>query len=396
VAASSLEVAHIFRLYGEEYRREHRLCRPQLRTMRAIETCRTAALGGHVDECEQCGSRTISYNSCRNRHCPKCQSLDKERWLEQRRGELLPVPYFHVVFTVPHKLNPLALANPKWFYDLLFASASQTLLEIAADPKHLGARIGVLAVLHTWSQTLELHPHLHCIVPGGGLSLDGERWVPTSRPDYLLPVQVLAALFRGKFLAGVKAAQKSGQLILPEPLQEPANFQALLDRLYRKTWVVYSKPPFGSPEQVLAYLARYTHRVAISNPRLVRLDGGRVTFTYKDYSQGGRVREMTLPVMEFIRRFLLHVLPESFVRIRYFGLLSNRQRKHNLARCRELLAGQSVEVAIPSGAFEDWRARMIRLTGRDPTVCPVCGRGHLRRVEEIPAMRCGPPGRSPP
>jgi hypothetical protein len=391
-----LEVAHIFRLFGEQYRREHRLSRPQLRAMRAIEICRTAALGGHVDECEQCGARTISYNSCRNRHCPKCQSLDKERWLEQRSGELLPVPYFHVVFTVAHELNPLALANPRWFYDLLFASASQTLLEVAADPKHLGARIGVLAVLHTWSQALELHPHLHCIVPGGGLSLNGQRWVSTSRPNYLLPVQVLAALFRGKFLAGVKAAHKAGQLILPESFQAQVSFQALLDRLYRKTWVVYSKPPFGSPEQVLAYLARYTHRVAISNPRLVRLDDDRVSFTYKDYRQGGRVREMTLPAEEFIRRFLLHVLPESFVRIRYFGLLSNRHRKRNLARCRELLAGElPAEIETPAEA-EGWRARLLRLTGRDPTVCQVCSRGHLRRIEELPAVSFNPPGRSPP
>ena len=394
-APSGLEVAHIFRLYGEEYRQEHRLSRPQLRAMRAIEVCRTAALGGHVDECGQCGARTISYNSCRNRHCPKCQSLDKERWLAQRCGELLPVPYFHVVFTVPHELNPLALANPKWFYDLLFASASQTLLEIAADPRHLGARVGVLAVLHTWSQTLELHPHLHCIVPGGGLSLDGQRWIPTNRPDYFLPVQILAALFRGKFLAGLKAARTAGQLILPEPLQDDASFQILLDRLYRKTWVVYSKPPFGSPEQVLAYLARYTHRVAISNPRLVRLDGSRVTFTYKDYSQGGRVREMTLPVEDFVRRFLLHILPESFVRIRYFGLLSNRQRQHNLARCRELLSSPpAAEIELPE--VEGWRERLMRITGRDPTVCQVCGQGHLRRVEELPAIRFGPPGRSPP
>jgi hypothetical protein len=396
-ASSGLEVAHIFRLYGEEYRQEHRLSRPQMRAMRAIEICRTTALGGHVYKCDECGEQKISYNSCRNRHCPKCQSLDKERWLEQRSGELLPVPYFHVVFTLPHELNPLALANPKRFYDLLFASASQTLLEIAADPKHLGARIGVLAVLHTWSQTLELHPHLHCIVPGGGLSLDGQRWVPTRRPNYFLPVQVLAALFRGKFLAGVKAAHKAGQLILPESLRDPASFQALLDRLYLKTWVVYSKPPFGSPEQVLAYLARYTHRVAVSNPRLVRLDGGRVTFTYKDYSQGGRVREMTLPAEEFIRRFLLHVLPESFVRIRYFGLMSNRHRKRNLARCRELLTGQpAAEVKTPLVAQEDWRARLVRLTGRDPTICPVCGQGHLRLVEELPAAPFDAPGRSPP
>lgn len=393
--ASILEVAQIFRLYGEEYRRKHRLSRPQLRAMRAIEACRTAALGGHVDECEQCGARTISYNSCRNRHCPKCQSLDKERWLEQRCDELLPVPYFHVVFTVPHELNPLALANPKWFYDLLFASASRTLLEIAADPRRFGARIGVLAVLHTWSQTLELHPHLHCIVPGGGLSLDGQRWVPTSRPDYFLPVQVLAALFRGKFLAGVKTAYQTGQLILPESLRDPASFQALVDRLYGKSWVVYSKPPFGSPEQVLAYLACYTHRVAISNSRLGRLEGGRVTFNYKDYSQGGRGREMTLPVEEFIRRFLLHVLPESFVRIRYFGLLSNRHRKQNLTRCRELLAGQPA-AEVEASSQENWRARLMRLTGRDPTICPVCGQGHLRRVEELPPVRFDPAGRSPP
>ena len=397
-ASSGLEVAHLFRCYGEEYRQAHRLSRPQLRTMRAIEICRTAALGGHVEECDQCGARTIRYNSCRNRHCPKCQSLDKERWLEQRRNELLPVPYFHVVFTVPHELNPLAVPNPKWFYDLLFASASQTLLEIAADPKRLGARIGVLAVLHTWSQTLELHPHLHCIVPGGGLSLDGERWVPTRRQNYLLPVQVLAVLFRGKFLAGVKAAQQADQLILPESLQDQGNFQDLLDRIYAKTWVVYSKPPFGSPEQVLAYLARYTHRVAISNPRLIRLADGRVSFTYKDYSQGARVREMTLPAEEFIRRFLLHVLPESFVRIRYFGLLSNRHRKRNLARCREWLTGQPVAEIETSSALvpEDWRARLTRLTGRDPTVCPVCGWGHLRLAEELPAVPFDAPGRSPP
>jgi hypothetical protein len=390
-----LEVAHIFRLYGEDYRQSHRLSRPQLRAMRAIEICRTAALGGHVDECDQCGARKISYNSCRNRHCPKCQSLDKQRWLEKRCSELLPVPYFHVVFTVPQELNPLALANPRWFYDLLFDSASKTLLEIAADPKHLGARIGALAVLHTWSQTLELHPHLHCIVPGGGVSLDGQRWV-SSRPDYFLPVQVLARLFRGKFLAGVKAAFQAGRLRLPEALQDPASFQALIDRLYAKAWVVYSKPPFGSPEQVLAYLARYTHRVAISNSRLVRLAGGRVTFTYKDYTQGGRVREMTLPVAEFIRRFLLHVLPEGFVRIRYYGLLANRNRQRTLARCRELLAAATPAEPSEAPSQEGWQARLARLTGTDPTLCPQCGRGHLRRIEELAPVASDSPSRSPP
>jgi hypothetical protein len=241
----------------------------------------------------------------------------------------------------------------------------------------------VLAVLHTWGQTLDLHPHLHCIVPGGGLSPDGQRWI-SSRPDYFLPVQVLAPLYRGKFLAGVKAAYQAGQLKLPDSLQEPSRFQALLDRLYGKTWIVYSKPPFGSPEQVLAYLARYTHRVAITNSRLVRLEGDRVTFTYKDYTQGGRVREMTLPVTEFIRRFLLHVLPEGFVRIRYYGLLANRHREGNLQRCRELLAGQApaeLPAAVPAG--EGWQERLTRLTGRDPTRCPQCGQGRLRRIEDL-------------
>lgn len=391
-STSELEVAHILRLYGESYRETHRLSRPQLRAMRAIEICRTAALGGHIDECDQCGVRTISYHSCRNRHCPKCQGLETRRWLQQRCGELLPVPYFHIVFTVPEELNPLALANPKWFYGLLFDSATKTLLEIAADPKHLGAKIGVLSVLHTWSQTLLLHPHLHCIVPGGGLSLDRQRWI-ASREDFFLPIQVLARLFRGKFLAAVKEAWKAGRLLLPETLRDPFAFLNLLDRLYGKSWVVYSKPPFGSPEQVLAYLARYTHRIAISNSRLIRLENGQVTFTYKDYSQGGRRREMTLPAEEFIRRFLLHVLPERFVRIRYYGLLANRHRTGNLARCRELLAGE----ATASVQSEAWQARLARLTGKDPTLCPHCGRGHLRRVEDLePVPHTGAAGRSPP
>lgn len=398
VNTSGLEVAHIVRLFGEEYRQGHRLSRSQLRVLRAIEICRTAALGGHVDECEDCGVRTISYNSCRNRHCPKCQGLNRQKWLEERCGELLPVPYFHLVFTVPEELNVLALANPKWFYDLLFDSASKTLLEITADAKHLGAKIGVLAVLHTWSQTLLLHPHLHCIVPGGGLSPDRQRWI-ASREDYFLPIQVLARLFRGKFLAGVKEAWEAGGLTLPEELRDRFAFLNLLDRLYRKSWVVYSKPPFGSPEQVLAYLARYTHRVAISNPRLVRLEGDRVTFTYKDYAQGGRKREMTLPAEEFIRRFLLHVLPDGFVRIRYYGLLANRHRAANLKLCRELLAGSAIAgpaTAQPS-ASETWQARLTRLTGKDPTLCPQCGRGHLRRVEELsPARQAGLAGRPPP
>ena len=323
VVSSGLEVAHIFRLYGEEYRQTHRLCRGQLRAMGAIENCRTAVLGGHVYRCDQCGTEKICYNSCRNRHCPKCQNLDKERWLQKRRSELLPVPYFHVVFTLPEELNLLALGNPREIYDLLFHSASETLLEVAADPKHLGARLGILAVLHTWSQTLVLHPHLHCIVPAGGPSLDGKRWVAGSE-KFLLPVRVLAPVFRGKFLAGLKKLYQEGRLILTgsaEALRDPFEFHNLLGRLYRKSWWVYSKPPFGGPEIVLKYLARYTHRVALSNRRLVGLENDQVSFTYKDYSQDGRRREMALPAQEFIRRFLLHILPDRFVRIRHYGLL---------------------------------------------------------------------------
>ena len=391
--SSDLEVAHIFRLYGEAFRQKHRLCRVQLQAMRAIEDCRTAVLGGHLYRCEECGSEKNVYNSCRNRHCPKCQSLDKERWLKKRRNELLPVPYFHVVFTLPEELNVLALGNPEVIYDLLFHSASETLLEIAADPKHLGACLGILAVLHTWSQTLVLHPHLHCIVPGGGPSLDGERWMVASE-RFLLPVRVLAPVFRGKFLAGLKQLYQEGRLSLTggaEKLRDPFEFLNLLDRLYKKSWWVYSKPPFGGPEQVLKYLARYTHRVALSNHRLVALAEGKVTFTYKDYSQGGRRREMTLPVEEFIRRFLLHILPHRFVRIRYYGLFANRHRERQLERCRALLDAAPPASAPESDEREGWESVYQRVTGKDPTLCAECGHGHLQRVRKLPALARRPP-----
>lgn len=390
--SSDLEVAHILRLYGEAFREKHRLCRVQLQAMRAIEDCRTAVLGGHLYRCEECGSEKNVYNSCRNRHCPKCQNLDKERWLEKRRNELLPVPYFHVVFTLPEELNLLALGNPEVIYDLLFESASQTLLEIAADRKHLGARLGILAILHTWSQTLVLHPHLHCIVPGGGPSLDGERWMAASE-RFLLPVRVLAPVFRGKFLARLKQLYQEGRLSLTgeaEKLRDPFAFLNFLDRLYKKSWWVYSKPPFGGPEQVLKYLARYTHRVALSNHRLVRLADHQVTFTYKDYSQDGQRREMTLPVEEFIRRFLLHILPHRFVRIRYYGLFANRHRERQLERCRVLL--KAAPAPDPkSEEREDWESVYQRVTGKDPTLCAECGHGHLRRVRILPALARRPP-----
>jgi len=371
--SNGLEVADIVRRFGPAFRETNhgKLSRAHLRTLGAIETCRTAALGGHTYECAECGARKIVYNSCRNRHCPKCQSLEKERWLQERCAELLPVPYFHVVFTLPEELNPLALSHPRLLYNVLFQCASETLLEIAADPKHLGARIGVLAVLHTWGQKLTLHPHLHCIVPGGGLSIDGDWWVG-SRPDFFLPVPVLKKLFRGKVLAAIKAAVESGEL--------PSSPLPVLGRLYRKSWVVYCKPPFGSPEQVLAYLARYTHRVAISNQRLVRLEGEEVTFTWKDYARGQRLREMTLSGEEFLRRFLLHVLPERFVRIRYYGLLANRHREKALTLCREVLPGPP---APPKLTRSDWQSLLQSLTGLDPMRCEVCGHPALHLVGEL-------------
>jgi hypothetical protein len=375
-SSSGLEVANIVRRFGPAFREKYQgqLSRAHLRTLGAIENCRTAALGGHTYECAECGARKIVYNSCRNRHCPKCQSLEKEEWLEQRRAELLPIPYFHVVFTVPEELNPLAVSHPKLLYDLLFRCASETLLEIAADPKHLGARIGILAVLHTWSQKLTLHPHVHCIVTGGGLSIDGDRWVGC-RPDFFLPVRVLKKLFRGKLLAALKAAARSGEL--------PSTHLPDFDALYRKPWVVYCKPPFGSPEQVLAYLARYTHRVAISNSRLVRLEGEEVTFTWKDYADHDRMREMTLSGEEFLRRFLLHVLPDRFVRIRYYGLLANRNREKALELCRKVLAVPPVRKAQKM----DWNDRLQSLTGIDPMRCEVCGQKALRLVETVAPAR---------
>ena len=394
-AASGLEVADIFRQFGQEFRAQHPLSRQHLRVMSAIEQCRTPALGGQLYRCDQCGEERIVYHSCRNRHCPKCQSLDKERWLEQRRDELLPVPYFHLVFTLPEQINSLALANPRRSYDLLFRCASETLMEVATDPRHLGARIGVLAVLHTWSQRLTFHPHLHCIVPGGGPSLDRRRWVGC-RPDFFLPVRVLSRVFRGKFLDHLRAARQAGELRfvgLAEPLASPKVFEALIDQLYGQEWVVYCKPPFGGPEQVLQYLGRYTHRVAISSHRLLRLDGDHVVFTWKDYAAGSEVKEMALPAEEFIRRFLLHVLPEGFVRIRYYGLLACRHRKKELALCRALL-WQAPPEAEPTPV--DWQALVQRLTGLDPLLCPGCGLSRLRLMEEVPPERGRPQDRAPP
>jgi hypothetical protein len=337
-----LEVADIVRVAGDGFigRNERHLAWPQLKVLRAIRNCRTPALGGHLDRCSGCGHEAISYNSCRNRHCPKCQTNAREQWLAKRSEDLLPVPYFHVVFTLPHDLSGVALQNKKLVYDLLFRATAETLLEIAADPKHLGAKIGFLAVLHTWGQNLQHHPHIHCVIPAGGIAPDNARWIraPTS---FFLPVRVLSKVFRGKFVDGLKRlfqAHKLGFHGSLRGLAESKQFRNFLRQLFRKDWVVYAKRPFRGPEYVLQYLARYTHRVAISNHRLIGYEDGNVSFRYKDYAHGGKKRKMTVSADEFLRRFLLHVLPRGFVRIRHFGFLANRSRARLVAECRELLS----------------------------------------------------------
>jgi Putative transposase/Transposase zinc-binding domain len=342
------------------------------RVLRDIVACRTKDLGGHVEQCDRCGHRQIAYNSCRNRHCPKCQAKARAKWMAARQRDLLPVEYFHVVFTLPREMAAIARQNPATIYDILFRAASETLLQIARDPRHLGADIGLLAVLHTWGQNLDHHPHVHCVVPGGGLSPDRSRWI-SCPPGFFLSVNVLSRVFRGKFIDLLKHARRRGKLAFQGELASLAAdddaFNGYLTKSCREQWVVYSKPPFGGPEQVLKYLARYTHRVAISNHRLLKLEDGKVTFKWKDYADGSRRKLMTLDAVEFIRRFLLHVLPKSFVRIRHCGILANRVRAENLVRCRELLRATPPAVApIP---------------GDDPKLCEVCGKGVMIVVELI-------------
>ena len=336
-----LEVADIVRAQGNRFIRTS--CRwihwSHRKVLLAIARCRTAALGGHRDQCPRCGYRALSFNSCRNRHCPKCQSGARDRWIAARQSELLPVPYIHVVFTVPHHLAQLALVNKKVFYDLLFHATAETLLEVAADPEHLGAQIGFLAVLHSWGQNLLFHPHLHCLIPAGGLSPDHTRWIHPRYP-FFLPVGVLRRVFRGKFVDALQRRFQQRQLIFPgslRPLQNQKAFPAFLRPLFRHDWVVYAKPPFGGPHHVLGYLARYTHRIAITNHRLVAFTNNQVTFRWRDYAHGNRKRIMTVKAEEFLRRFLLHVLPRGFVRIRSFGFLANRRRAKLLSHCQQLL-----------------------------------------------------------
>jgi hypothetical protein len=374
-----LEVADLVRAAGGAFIERSRkwITWKHVKVLLAIRRCRTAALGGHLDECTRCGHRAISYNSCRNRHCPKCQAGARDRWLRARRQELLPTRYVHVVFTLPRELAPLALQNKKVIYNLLFRTSAETLLEVARDPRHLGAEIGFFSVLHTWSQKLELHPHVHCVVPAGGLSADGTRWIKT-RYDFFLPVKVLSRVFRGKFVAALKRAFRDGQLRFHgdlTPLAQPKTFSSWLRPLFRKDWVVYAKRPFGGPEHVLHYLGRYTHRVAISNHRLVSFADGEVTFRWRDSAHNNAQKLMILSLDEFLRRFLLHLLPQGFVRIRNFGFLANRKRATTLPICFHLLgsapepqAKQDISSPSPS----------------DLWLCPECG-GPMTIIERFTA-----------
>jgi Putative transposase/Transposase zinc-binding domain len=380
----TLEVADIVRAHGDEFCRAHAgtVSVGQKRVLRAIARCRTAALGGHLEQCDQCGHQRNAYNSCADRHCPKCQALARAKWLEKRQAELLPCEYFHVVFTLPEPLAALALQNKREMYSLLFRATADTLQSIAADPKHLGAQIGFFCLLHSWGQTLTHHPHLHCVVPGGGISRDGSRWV-ACRPGFFLPVRVLSRRFRTLYLRYLKESYAAGKLQFNgelQPLSDPKRFARYLAPLKNSEWVVYAKPPFGGPERVLEYLGRYTHRVAISNDRLKELKDGHVRFAYKDYKHEQRQKEMTLSADEFLSRFLLHVLPNSFQRIRHYGLLGNRHRAENLARCRELLATPAPTPAPPC----NYRERCRQLTGHDPLQCPQCQTGTMVRIAVLP------------
>jgi hypothetical protein len=384
------ELADVVRTHQAEFlARWGSVLSPQQRkALRDIRDCRTAALGGHLDQCDQCGHYAISYNSCRNRSCPKCQAMARALWLAEREAELLPVEYFHIVFTLPQQIASLAPQNARKIYGILFRAVAETLLTIAADPKHLGAAVGFLAMLHTWGQNLHLHPHIHCVVPGGGISADNSRWIPCRkyRKSFFLPVQVLSAFFRKRFLRHLRRAFQKGKLQFHgelAPLAQPAAFEALCQRAADVKWVVYAKRPFGAPEQVLKYLARYTHRVAISNQRLLSLEDGRVTFEWKDYAAGHQTKTMTLEAVEFIRRFLLHVLPSGFVHIRHFGFLANRKRKEKLALCRSLM--DASPMAIEAGADSP---RDSTLEERLSRRCPVCQNGRLILVKLLTAAAC--------
>jgi predicted RNA-binding Zn-ribbon protein involved in translation (DUF1610 family) len=389
--AASPELADIIRARLDEYRRNHSLNGVQMKALEALQNCRTAALGGHLQRCDTCGAEVPLYNSCRNRHCPKCQGIQGARWVEARLDEVLPVPYFHIVFTLPHSLNPLAQGNPALIYNLLFRAASATLLQFARDPQWLGAEPGITMVLHTWGQNLNQHIHVHCVVSGGGLTPDGE-WKTVQR-GFFAPVRAMSKVFRGKFLDGLKQAYAKGELRFAAgtaPLANPDGFRRFIDTLYGQSWVIYAKRPFAGPQQVLKYLSRYTHRTAIGNSRIVSFDGRRVRFRYKDY-RDNRTKIMTLDADEFLRRFLLHILPQGFMRIRHYGLLANRTKAAKLEQCRLLLHLPEPETQEAESGDD----LLLRLTGIDPHRCPVCGKGRLYPAGPLPSAT-GPPEETEP
>ena len=365
------ELADIFRSHGQSYQRTHRLSASEQKVMRAVSVCRTQELGGHLKQCDTCGFEHPTYNSCRNRHCPKCQSLAKAKWLEKQTSELLPVGYFHLVFALPHEFNRLILAHKKIGLSLLFKAVSETLLEFGQT--RLKGTLGIIAVLHTWDQTLKDHFHLHCLVPAGALSSNHSRWIG-ARPNFLFPVTALSQVFQGKFLALLQQACDKGKI-------PPANNEIKASR--QKSWVVYAKKPFGSPQTVLDYLGRYTHRVALSNERILSVQNGQVTLSYRDRKDGDKKKTVSLEAQEFIRRFLLHVLPDGFMRIRHFGFLANRSKKQALAQCRRLL---KIEAALPETPKESAKDLLLRITGIDLSRCPSCHRGTMIVVAELPPI----------
>lgn len=383
-----LEVADIFREFGSKYKENNTLSIQIHKVMNAIERCRTSALGGHIDKCDSCGHIRVFYNSCRNRHCPKCQGLAKEKWLIARERDLLPVSYYHIVFTIPNELNHIALRNKKEVYNILFKASSETLLELGREQKYLGAEVGFISILHTWGQNLMEHPHIHTIIPAGGLSLDHGRWI-SSRKDFFIPIKVMARLFRGKFLAYYKKAYLEGRIKLDgvtEALTDPVKHQSLVNGLYGKNWVVYTKEPFSNPLSVMEYLGRYTHRVAISNRRIIRISDGKVSFTWKDYADRNKNKVMVLDGEEFIRRFLLHVLPANFMKIRHYGILSNRSRKTKLVKCQEIFRIKPQPLVKIT-----WQELLLKIKGIDINVCPSCGEGCMIRKEFLVPRGCSPP-----
>ena len=382
------EVADVLRVYGEEYRQSHSTSYAQKKAMSHIQVCRSAKLGGHIEQCDQCGFKQNSYNSCRDRHCPKCQTMVKEQWLNDRKAELLPCGYFHLVFTLPHELNPIILCNKRVTLKLLFTAANKTLQAFAKDPKwRLCGRLGFIAVLHTWSQNLMDHFHLHCLIPAGVLSFKKDRWIP-AHESFLFKIESLAKEFKIRYLDYLTTAYRKGELIFPgntARFESPQEFAHLLESLLEATWIAYAKRPFADPSQVLEYLGRYTHRVAISNNRILSIDNGKVTFTYRDRQDNNKIKTMSLAAHEFIRRFLLHILPSGFMKIRYFGFLSHTNKKQAVALIRKLI---DPDMKLPEKIKETIIEMMLRLTGTDITCCPKCKKGKMTIIRKLPRLYC--------